>query len=93
MNNTKQKSRRMHDRIFALVEARGVEPLSENRSSQLSPGAGNLFSFPPQIAGCQAKSFSSFSVMTGRETKPGSRSPLIDALIRTAVLSVRRLPN
>ena len=72
-----------------LVEARGIEPLSENRSSQLSPGADNHLKFPLQVAGCQAKCIGSFKVMTGRETKPGSRSPLIDALIRTAVFSVK----
>ncbi len=39
MNNTKQKSCHLRDRIFALVELRGVEPLSENNLTGTSPGA------------------------------------------------------
>ena len=37
-----------------LVESRGIEPLSENPSSQLSPSAVYLLRFPPANADKQA---------------------------------------
>ena len=40
--------------LFVLVEARGVEPLSENPSIQLSPGALCRLEFPAVSAGTQA---------------------------------------
>ena len=46
----------------ALVEARGVEPLSENTSPWASPGADDLFTFPLPRAARQAHGFSSFIV-------------------------------
>ena len=36
---------------FVMVEARGVEPLSENQFQPLSPGAVNLLEFPFPAAG------------------------------------------
>jgi len=37
-----------------VVEARGIEPLSENPSIQLSPGAADLLEFPTPRAERQA---------------------------------------
>ena len=45
-----------------MVEARGVEPLSENTSPWASPGADDLFTFPLPCAARQAHGFSSFIV-------------------------------
>ena len=45
-----------------VVEARGVEPLSENTSPWASPGADDLFTFPLPCAARQAHGFSSFIV-------------------------------
>jgi len=42
-----------------VVEARGVEPLSENQSLSASPSAVCLLTFPPYPAGKQAEHFSS----------------------------------
>ncbi len=42
------------DRIFVLVEARGVEPLSESLFLQLSPSAVHLLEFPWNSADEQA---------------------------------------
>ena len=42
------------------MEARGVEPLSENKFTKPSPSAVNLLTFPPAHAGLQAYAFSSF---------------------------------
>ena len=41
-------------RIFNMVEPRGIEPLSENPSSQLSPSAVCLLDLPHTSAGKQA---------------------------------------
>ena len=45
-----------------MVEARGVEPLSENKFMGLSPSAVDDLTFPPRYAGQQAYRFSSFMV-------------------------------
>ena len=37
-----------------MVEARGIEPLSESQSIGFSPGAVDLLKFPGRIAGQQA---------------------------------------
>ena len=50
--NTKMK-KALRSKAF-LVEARGVEPLSENPSIQLSPGALCRLEFPAVSAGTQA---------------------------------------
>ena len=72
-----------------VVEARGIEPLSENPSSQLSPSAGSYFEFPRRSGSCQPMRVGSPKVMTGKKALPGSRSPLIDASSRAAVLPVK----
>ena len=41
--------------LRVMVEARGIEPLSENPSIQLSPGAADLLSFPTARADGQAR--------------------------------------
>ena len=58
------------------MEARGVEPLSENRSAKLSPSAAGLLGFPSRSAGRQALRYGSRPVMTGAAASPRSRSPL-----------------
>ena len=40
--------------LFLLVEAGGIEPPSENTSTQVSPSAVCLLGFPSRIAGKQA---------------------------------------
>ena len=42
------------------MEMRGVEPLSENSSPELSPSADCVLTFPPLTARRQAERFSSF---------------------------------
>lgn len=71
---------------FKMVEARGIEPLSENRSPWLSPSAECLLRFPSPDAGKQASGYSSCQVMTRAAALPRSRAPLIDALSPPAVL-------
>ena len=72
-----------------MVEARGVEPLSENQSTVLSPSAAGLLRFPSHNAGRQALCYGSHPVMTGAVARPRSRSPLVDAFIPAAVLRVK----
>ena len=43
-----------------MVEARGVEPLSENLSARLSPSAADHFRFPRPIPYRQGMGFGSF---------------------------------
>ena len=45
-----------------VVEATGVEPVSENISHKLSPGAVGLLRFPYPHGGLQPYGFSSFMV-------------------------------
>lgn len=42
-----------------MVEVRGIEPLSENPSTQLSTGVSILLGFPPRHAKWQACRFGS----------------------------------
>ena len=72
-----------------LVEARGIEPLSENHLIQLSPSAAGLFRFPSCAAGRQATHYGSHYAVTGRVAPLRSRSPLIDAPLPVAVLRGR----
>ena len=72
-----------------LVEARGVEPLSENHLQQLSSSAVSLLGFPSHSAGRQAQCYGSLCVMTSGETPQCSRAPLIDAFIRGAVVPAK----
>jgi len=65
-----------------LVEVRGVEPLSENKSARPSPSAVGAFTFPLLHARQQAYRFSSF-------INPAYRK----ALVRSFPVSQRRLPK
>jgi len=48
--------------ILVLVEATGIEPVSENISCQISPGAVCLLKFPPPDGDKQPSDFSSFMI-------------------------------
>ncbi len=50
-NSIKNKRAALRATLLFLVEARGVEPLSESTSSRTSPGAVILLTFPPRHAG------------------------------------------
>ena len=69
-----------------MVEARGIEPLSENHLIQLSPSAADLLRFPSRIADRQAMRYGSHYAVTSGVAPCRSRSPLIDASLPTAVL-------
>ena len=71
------------------MEATGIEPVSENHSTPLSPGAVGLLRFPSTIAERQAFAYGSRPVMTETAAYLCSRSPLIDAPHRAAVLPGR----
>ena len=45
-----------------LVEARGIEPLSENSGLQVSPSAGRVLKFPLTNAPCRAFAVGSFMI-------------------------------
>jgi hypothetical protein len=47
------------------VEARGVEPLSENLSAKLSPGAYCLYKFPSAVTDSRVSGFGSHLVRDG----------------------------
>ncbi len=86
---TQNRKNPLFKRVFCvLVEPRGIEPLSENHLSRLSPSAARLLRFPSPDAGGQASGYGSRFVMTGGATSARSRSPLHDAPIPTAVLRV-----
>lgn len=72
-----------------MVEMTRVELVSENHLPKLSTSVAVDFTFPPRSAQRQALRLSSLLVMTGVKAFSGSRSPLIDALIRAAVYPVR----
>ena len=72
-----------------LVEARGIEPLSENHLIQLSPSAADLLGFPSRIAERQAMRYGSHYAVTEGVAPLCSRSPLIDAPLPVAVLRGR----
>ena len=75
--------------LCILVEARGIEPQSENHLIQLSPSAVRLLGFPSRIAGGQAMRYGSHYAVTEGVASPCSRSPLIGALFSAAVLRDR----
>ena len=54
---------------LVVVDPRGVEPLSENRSIQPSPSASCLFEFPFPYAGKQAYGKSSFFLYDSFKSK------------------------
>ena len=70
-----------------MVEATGIEPVSENHSPQLSPSAACLLGFPSLAAVRQAASYGSLYCMTRAKTLSDSRSPLNHAPNEAAVLS------
>ncbi len=72
-----------------MVEARGVEPLSEKLSSQLSTSVAFylILSFPD--AKKHASDRDSLVLHDGLRGMLRARSPLHDALIRAAALPVR----
>ena len=72
-----------------LVEATGIEPVSENHLPWFSPSAADLLRFPSLNAERQALSYGSRPCVTDEATADRSRSPLIDAFIPTAVLRVK----
>ena len=72
-----------------LVEATGIEPVSENPFTQLSPGGVYLLRFPSMHADKQAYTYGSYPVMTKAVASLCSRSPLIDALSQVAVVKGR----
>lgn len=72
-----------------MVEARGIEPLSENPQLWLSPSAADFWGFPSPDAKRQASGYGSRMVMTGGAASSRSRSPLIDAFIPAAVFRVK----
>ena len=72
-----------------MVEARGIEPLSENHLIQLSPSAADLLRFPSRIAERQAMRYGSHYGVTSGVAPCRSRSPLIDAPHPAAVLRGR----
>ena len=75
--------------LTCLVEARGIEPLSENHLIQLSPSAADLLGFPSRIAERQAMRYGSHYGVTQGVAPLRSRSPLIDAPHPAAVLRGR----
>ena len=74
--------------FFRLVEARGVEPLSENLLIQLSPSAVRLLAFPSADGGGQPSVLGSHLM---RDALDGERRVhvhrLLDAQSRAAILS------
>ena len=80
----------LFQRVFChLVEATGIEPVSENHLPWFSPSAAVLLRFPSLNAERQALSYGSRPGVTDEATADRSRSPLIDAFIPTAVLRVK----
>ena len=71
------------------MEARGIEPLSENHLIQLSPSAADLLRFPSRIADRQAMRYGSHYAVTSGVAPCRSRSPLFDAPHPAAVLRGR----
>ena len=72
-----------------VVEVRRIELLSENRLPRLSTSVADVLTFPRKHAQRQACFFSSLYYMIGVKAAIQTRSLLIDALIRAAVLSNR----
>ena len=72
------------------MEATGVEPVSENISHKLSPGAVGLLGFPTPHGGLQPYGAGSFIIHKQGQSFPCLRSPLkYDTLSRSAVLPGR----
>ena len=69
-----------------LVEARGVEPLSENSFTKPSTSVCYLLNFPRKHPITGVFCLVAFSCVTDTKTTLGSRSPLSDALSEAVVL-------
>lgn len=69
-----------------LVEARGIEPLSENHLPKLSTSVSNYLIFPLLTANWKAERIGSLSVMIKLKASLDSRAPLIDISIQVVVL-------
>ncbi len=86
-----RQSRLQNSRVLCnivLVEARGVEPLSENHLSRLSPSAADPLDSPHRAPTDRLPVAVSALVMTGPTASPCSRSPLNHAPIPAAVFRV-----
>ena len=83
-NNKSEQSELCSD----VVEARGVEPLSENHLSRLSPSAADPLDSPHRAPTDRLPVAVSALVMTGPTASPCSRSPLNHAPIPAAVFRV-----
>ena len=66
-----------------MVEARGVEPLSESPSIYTSPGAGCCLDFPHTADGSQAAAGGILLIQWRYEDSFRHRSPLVDAQIQS----------
>jgi hypothetical protein len=82
----KGPEREMAPGPYPVVEMRGIEPLSENQSTQASPGAVGLLRFPRRIAVRQAMQFGSPQYNHALRGARTDRSPLIDAPSAAVVL-------
>jgi len=67
--------------VRIMVEARGIEPLSENYLPKLSTSVSNYSYFPNSIANWKSMKFGSLKFMTKCKAKLDSRTPLIDVYI------------
>ena len=79
--------------LLILVEARGVEPLSENLFLPASPSADALLSFPRSTAENQAVKSGSLWCMVALKAWGHARSLLSDALAGPQYSRVGRQPN
>ena len=76
-----------------MVEATGVEPVSENPSIQLSTSVLYLLFLPLSRAGTQAQVRGSPEYTYAAVGSSAQRSPLVDALTEAVVLIGRTLAD
>ena len=62
-----------------MVEARGIEPLSEDSATQVSPSTGSVLNFPWSNAHSQAYDLGSFMIPTTPQSLSGSVPHINDA--------------
>ena len=72
--------------VRIMVEARGIEPLSENHLPKLSTSVSNYLTFPHLTANWKAERIGSLWVMIKWKASLDSRAPLIDISIQAVVL-------
>ena len=77
---------RLASRLSLVVEARGIEPLSENHLPKLSTSVSNYLTFPHLTANWKAERIGSLWVMIKWKASLDSRAPLIDISIQAVVL-------